>query len=440
MATSCTSTATATTTSVTTFESTSISLSTSITTLPPTVTTITTAQCEFGNFTDFLCVSTTSTLTSTISGETSTVTVSLTETVPVTSSTVLTLFGPPICTTFASSSGNASLSLSTPPPTSFTTQSTTTLPNGQVSTITEVITSSLSPSIVYVNPTPGDSNDQTTQNNTDGSNSPRIAPIVGGVVAGFFGLIGIVLIIWFILKRRRRWDDIFDQELPTQPSKRFSLDAALDEPKPYQYGLVGHTRSPPPLSATPTPPSPPLTPGRGLAPLMMPMTVSQPGLSAGTSLSLSRPSTAGSMRPLHSPSSPPPQSHHHNTSSGSSTGVHISPSVPSPREWGHHVPSPSADTIHMDSQIPAVRVGSPTSVRDYDYGGRMYLANVGDNEVLTPPTPSPLAAAAAASGSGTTDRRPALLDGKGRNVRLGSGGPGVLVHTDGGPAPPDLLL
>lgn len=64
---------------------------------------------------------------------------------------------------------------------------------------------------------------------------------------------------------------------------------------------------------------------------------------------------------------------------------------------------------------------------------RLQLANVGDDEVVpSPPTPTLLSGARAGAG-------PALLDGKGRHVRLGSGGPGVLVHTDGGPAPQDLL-
>ncbi|KAJ7073930.1 hypothetical protein C8F01DRAFT_4816 [Mycena amicta] len=433
MATSCTSSATATTTSLITTDSLSVSLSESLTTLPATVTTITTTGCALGSLSNITCLSTTSTITSTIPGETSTVTVSITETVPVTSTTVLTLFGNPVCTTFSSNSGSASLSMSTPPPVTITSQSASTLANGQVTVVTQVITSTPPPSIVYVPPTP--SAGQQAQENTDGSSSSHIGPIVGGVLAGFFGLLGIVLIIWFIIKRRRRWDDIFDQEFPQQPSKRFSLDADIGtEPKPYYYGLVGHTRSPPP--ASPSPQSLPHSlPQHHLAPLSLPTTVSQPGLSAGTTMS-SRPSTAGSMRPLHDPprSPPPGSSHYHNTSSGSSTGVHISPSVPSPREWGHHAPGPSADAIHMESQP---RLGSPTSV--HDFGGRLHLANLGDGEMLqTPPTPSPLA-----SGRMTTPRTtpgPSMLDGKGRNVRLGSGGPGVLVHTDGGPAPPEMLL
>jgi hypothetical protein len=192
------------------------------------------------------------------------------------------------------------------------------------------------------------------------------------------------------------------------------------EPKPYQYGLVGQTRSPslgisPPSSPPASSPSLNL-PQHNLTPLRLPTSASSPGPSA-TTLS-SRPSTAGSMRPLRdTPGTPPVSGHTHNhtTSSGSSTSVHVSPAIPS--HWGHHSPSPSAEQLHFE------RSGSPTSVRDYEPQRRLQLANVGDGEVIrSPPTPSPLAG-------------PALLDGKGRHVRLGSGGPGVLVHIDAGPAP-----
>lgn len=114
------------------------------------------------------------------------------------------------------------------------------------------------------------------------------------------------------------------------------------------------------------------------------------------------------MRPLRDAQASPPLSghtHNHTTSNGSSTSVHVSPAMPS--HWGHHSPSPSAGPEYFD------RAGSPTSVRDYEPSRRLQLANVGEEEAASP----------------------ALLDGKGRHVRLGSGGPGVLVHTDAGPVP-----
>ncbi|KAJ6622886.1 hypothetical protein B0H10DRAFT_863196 [Mycena sp. CBHHK59/15] len=114
----------------------------------------------------------------------------------------------------------------------------------------QTITSSQSPSVVYV-ATTVPVQTQATQSNNDSSSSSNIGAIVGGVVGGFFGLLGIALVIWFVMKRRRRWDDIFDKEdadiAPPrrQRTDRFSLDADVRvEPKPYQYGLVGQSPSP----------------------------------------------------------------------------------------------------------------------------------------------------------------------------------------------------
>ncbi|KAJ7137864.1 hypothetical protein C8R44DRAFT_847932 [Mycena epipterygia] len=434
MSTSCSTSATATTTSVFTTDSTSTSFSTSLSTEPPSVTTITTQACALGS-SDILCLSTATTITSTLPGIVTTITVPVTKTVPITSSETLTLFGSsctvintslpslpsiPSIPSLPASSGSGTFSMSTPDPIVITSQSASTLANGQVTAIMETITTTQPPSVVYVGPSSTSGSNQAPQNNPDNSSSPNIGAIVGGVVGGFFGLIGIVLVIWFVMKRRRRWDDIFDKEdtdiaPPRRPrtTKRFSLDAEI-EPKPYQYGLVGQSRSPPiGISPPSSPPSLGLShpPGRQhtLTPLQLPTSASTPGLSAGTTIS-SRPSTAGSMRPLRdAPASPPLSGHTHNhtTSSGSSTSVHVSPALPS--HWGHHSPSPSAGPEYFD------RVGSPTSVRDYEPSRRLQLANVEDEE---------------AAGPG-----PALLDGKGRHVRLGSGGPGVLVHTDAGPAP-----
>ncbi|KAJ7193881.1 hypothetical protein GGX14DRAFT_587998 [Mycena pura] len=450
MATSCTTTATATTTSLITTSSVTTTFTESVTTESATVTTITTAECpplgSLGSLSSVLCLSTISTITSTVSGGTSTIQVPVTQTIPVTDTTTLTLFGSS-CTVFSSTSGPASSSIFTPPPVPPPSQSANSLPIGPSSQPSQTPTSTQPTSAPDVNPTtsaPSSDHSSTaqTQTNTDGSSSSHIGPIVGGVLAGFFGLLGIALIIWFIMKRRRRWDDIFDQEYSSRPSrttKRFSLDTDI-EPKPYQYGLVGQTKSPS-IGISP-PNSPPRTlqqlPPHNLTPLTLPTSASTPGLSATTMSS--RPSTAGSMRPLDPPpgsgSRPPPPTslpsltHNHSTSSESSTGV-----LSLPSNWGHHSPSPSADQAHMEP----LRSGSPTSVHEYNYmlQRRLQLANVGDDEVVpSPPTPTPLAGA----GSGTrAGAGPALLDGKGRHVRLGSGGPGVLVHTDGGPAPPDLL-
>ncbi|KAJ6531147.1 hypothetical protein B0H19DRAFT_1190579 [Mycena capillaripes] len=437
MSTSCITSATGTTTSLLTTNVTTTTFTESLSTALPITTTITSETCilPLGSLTDVPCLSTATTITSTIPASVITTSVPVVATAFTTETDTITLFGSS-CTVITSVSSHSSIvstpdsisfspSLSTPPPVVITSQSASTLSNGQVSMILETIMSTPPPLTVYVpNPPPT----QVAQTNDDGSGSSvRIAPIIGGVVAGFFGLLGIALIIWFIMKRRRRWDDIFDKEdtskAPGRATKRFSLDDLEIEPKPYQYGLVGQTRSPsagvsPPNSPPASSSSPSLQPPRhNLPPLLLPTSASTPGPSA-TTLS-SRPSTAGSMRPLRDgPTSPPVSGHKHShtTSSGSSTSVRISPAMPS--NWGHHSPSPSADQGYFE------RSGSPTSIHEPQV--RLQLANIGDDEVTrSPPTPSVLAG-------------PALLDGKGRHVRLGSGGPGVLVHTDAGPAPPDF--
>ncbi|KAJ7772984.1 hypothetical protein DFH07DRAFT_952958 [Mycena maculata] len=433
MSTSCTSSATATTTSFTTSDSLLTTFTESTSTAAPTVTTITSSGCAVGNSSDSACLlSTSTTFTSTISGDVTTIQVPVTETFPVTSSQILTLFGSS-CTVISattthsqppsssgSGSGSVFLSLSTPAPSIFTSESQTILANGQTSSILETITSNFPASVVYVTASPSSTPGlQSNQDNSGGNSAgTNIPAVVGGVVGGFFGLLGIALILWFVGKRRRRWDDIFDKEdaiAPPRPTKRFSLDAEI-EPKPYQYGLVGQTRSP---SAGISPPSSPaLAPAVGrqhaLSPLLLPTAASTPGPSA-TTIS-SRPSTAGSMRPLRAATGSPPAgpTHSHTTSSGSSTSVQHVPALPS--HWGHHSPSPSAGQEYFE------RAGSPTSVRDYEPQRRLQLANVGDDGLgESLPTASPLG--------------PAMLDGKGRNVRLGSGGAGVLVHTDAGPVP-----
>jgi hypothetical protein len=82
----------------------------------------------------------------------------------------------------------------TPPPTVYTTSSSSTMADGSVTVQLETITSSLSPTVVYV-PTIM----PTTQGSGGGNRLSTIAPIVGGVIGGFFGLISIVGLIWFFL-------------------------------------------------------------------------------------------------------------------------------------------------------------------------------------------------------------------------------------------------
>ncbi|CAK5265203.1 unnamed protein product [Mycena citricolor] len=412
---SCASSATATLTSVLTLELLTTTFTSSLTTLPPTFTTITSQGCALGNLSDVACLSTATTITSTIPGITSTVDVPVITTVPSLSTHITTLFGTS-CSASASVSLPVSSSrsvISTPPPPPspsvtpsssmsavvVTSQQSSTLANGQVTVVPLTVVSVVSGSITYV--TAAASADPHTQTNTDGGSPPTIGPIIGGVLGGFFGLFAIVSIIWFVLRRRQRWDDIFNEERPPAPAKRFSLDPEV-EPKPYQYGLVGQARTPPSASGFSPPNSPPASsanrhPTPGLMPLNLPRTVSSPGFSATTASS--RPSSAGSMRPLDPGAHL--SGHGHNTSKGS-IGDGAVPAIP--YNWGHHSPSPSADQAYFD------RAGSPTSVREYDPPRRLMLANGSTHD---PPSPSS-SPPRTRSALNTSDSEAAVHPGAGR--------------------------
>lgn len=66
--------------------------------------------------------------------------------------------------------------------------------------------------------------------------------IVGGVIAGIFGLILLGGLIWYCLKRRQavNWDDIFDKEegYEDQPDRRRSMNLLENEPKPYEVSGI----------------------------------------------------------------------------------------------------------------------------------------------------------------------------------------------------------
>ncbi|KAF4576350.1 hypothetical protein EYR40_000588 [Pleurotus pulmonarius] len=332
---SCVTTPSATETLLVTLTSQSVSNSPSVTTMPDsTSTTIFTTCALTGTASDSSApgptclVTRTVTSTAVIPGGEVTTQVPFTVDVPFTSTSFSTLFGTS-CTsrpvsdpptpqppTTAPPTPPTSISISTPPPETFTSQSESTLPNGVVTTTLLTVVSTLPPTSIVVSTTmPGQSQQQ--DNNND--NSTNLGPIIGGTVGGFFGLIGIVAVVWFIMKRRSRWDDIFDKEEDTMQEttrasgNRFSLDVD-NEPKPYQYGLVGHVTSPQLHSPPNSPPFGPVVGGSvhnrrtsstGIpAPLSLsPSFTTSAGHSAQntatnmTALS-SRPSSAGSMQPL----------------------------------------------------------------------------------------------------------------------------------------------
>jgi len=214
---------------------------------------------------------------------------------------------------------STTLLTTTTPSTTYTTSSATTLADGSIAYTVVTVTSTGTPSAIYV-PTSVAATSQSSPVVSSHSNV-ALAPIIGGTVGGVVGLSALIGIIWLIWRRRRyNFDDLFDngpEDTPAFPVKRAksrTLDLA-SEPKPYQYGLVG--ASTPPMSADhhsqstadPSPLSPTLaghtnttsSNAHGLNNSLAPLTVTGATLAPGPSqpqTASSRPSTSGSMQPL----------------------------------------------------------------------------------------------------------------------------------------------
>ncbi|KAG8992014.1 Esterase/lipase/thioesterase [Tulasnella sp. 427] len=138
-------------------------------------------------------------------------------------------------------------------PTTITQIIIVTAPNGQVTT---------SASLVTQTPTLSAGTD------TKGKSAANAGLIAGGVIGGFFGLILLGGLIWFFWKRRQtNWDDIFDKDegYEDRSPHRRSMNLLENEPKPYEYGVVG-------AHAAPGPPnSPGFGPSHGRTPSMAPL-------------------------------------------------------------------------------------------------------------------------------------------------------------------------
>ncbi|KAK0211270.1 hypothetical protein DFS33DRAFT_1298469 [Desarmillaria ectypa] len=180
-----------------------------------------------------------------------------TTTTPTTTTTTST---PPTTTSTTSTSTSTYVTVSTPPPTVITSETSMTLAGGEVTVSVVTLTSTLAATTVTSAAAVSSSTAAAP------SSSTNIGAIVGGVVGGVCGLALLALIIWFILKRRKRWDDIFDDlddqvaaNTGTGGNDRFSLGRDLDvEPKPYTYGTVGGNTHPS-LNGVSPPHSPPMT-------------------------------------------------------------------------------------------------------------------------------------------------------------------------------------
>ncbi|GJE97564.1 hypothetical protein PsYK624_137850 [Phanerochaete sordida] len=341
--------------------STTISFSPSVTTLPPVVTTFTTETCSPTGASphDTGCVTVEVAVVSTVfAGGPSTnqvpvqivyeytnfvPTATLFATCP-TQRTALDGPSPPSSNTSSSTDQQPSSTSSpdsatstayvttviTPAPSVIVTSQTITESNGSTVYILTTYTSTFSPvSALLPNPSGG------ANGSHHSSSAAAIAPVVGGILGGFFGLIGLVVLIWWLWRRikygRAR------PHTPDVPSMAYAggpgaaqLDEGL-EPKPYHYGGLGsHTsrgssrpNSPRARSSTYSQGNPPTTPGSGNrsstrlsitqsgapTPTFFPSTAIAPGQSQPNS----RPSTPGYF-PGHggsasAPSSPPPSAY-----------------------------------------------------------------------------------------------------------------------------------
>ncbi|KAI0819191.1 hypothetical protein BC628DRAFT_1086764 [Trametes gibbosa] len=274
----------------------------SVTTNPPDVTTIRSTTClassaaGASNDTEVCLSSTTVEVVSTIDeGDVQTVQVPIVLTIPVvTSQPTATLFAP--CTTDPDDgpsdpplppspplsppplslpptslpsfpTGPVVVSISTPPPSVIVTAVSSTLSDGAVVVTYQTSTSTLPPTPVFI---------PTSLVGDDGHNHPHdesaidVGPIVGGVLGGFFGMLGIVALMWFLWRKRRSWRERYAGPLtrnysPTlySPRPRHGKSSSPPpglEPKPYEYGLVGRPPSTPSFCSSPGPSPPPTRP------------------------------------------------------------------------------------------------------------------------------------------------------------------------------------
>ncbi|KAI0350626.1 hypothetical protein OH77DRAFT_1060487 [Trametes cingulata] len=240
-------------------------------------------------------------------------------------------------TTFPS--GPVIVSLSTPPPTVIVSEIASTRADGSVFITYMTSTSTLPPTPVFL-PTSLTGDNNNSNHNHDISNDD-VGPIVGGVLGGFFGLIGLVALIWFIWRKRESLRDRYGG--PSFPEYESTLASSRPrhakgsspppglEPKPYQYGLVGRPPSTPSHCSSPGTSPPPTRPQSFSALSAMtaytspiaPQNVSTPNLLHTTSpVSPTRPITP--MTPLS------PMSFGQHRPSGSEASVGTAVSYPFP--------------------------------------------------------------------------------------------------------------
>jgi hypothetical protein len=133
--------------------------------------------------------------------------------------------------------------------------------NGAPSTLVQVITTTYSGMSVTAS-----GNSTATATGGPGTAKPtNIGAIVGGTLGAFLGIIALIVgLVWCAFdfrspslyshlpsyKRSRRWDDIFEHDIP----QTIADEESTTQPSPYPYGLVGHVT---PSTHTGSPPQSP---------------------------------------------------------------------------------------------------------------------------------------------------------------------------------------
>ncbi|KAG1858064.1 hypothetical protein DFJ58DRAFT_744972 [Suillus subalutaceus] len=421
---SCTPSATATEYATITTFTTSTSLSQSVLNNQDTVTTIVQQSCiatgTLSGSNSTGCLSSAAvTQVNTIGGGAATTQVPIIVTVPVTQTQPTnTLFascsdGSTPSQTTSSTTSQTSSSSSTPPvttsvlvvttpaPSIITQSSSTTLSNGDVVATVVTTTSTLPASSVYV-PSVISSPTATSTKSASGSGTD-VAPIVGGVIGGFVGLVVIVSALWYLCRRRRSWDDIFDREAVEDEEfdspiavrrnhDRSMLDLGA-EPKPYQYGLVGHVTPPPGSGSPPSSHHPSFS--ASLASTHSRNTSVTPllGISSAPG-NASKASISGSMQAAQTATAQRHLSATSQSTSQSSTGprslsvVSSSSAMPLLGRSGSSSLSPSNRVDELGAFDPLNRTGSPSPVID-----RRVLQIINDDpqspKSSTTPAPAP---------------------------------------------------
>ncbi|KAI8978349.1 hypothetical protein BD414DRAFT_152250 [Trametes punicea] len=311
----------------------------------------------------------------TLGGEMDTVQVPIVLTIPITASQpTATLFAPcptnstvtdgsshslassPSSSSYAQAtypSGPVYVSISTPPPSVIVSEVSSTLPDGSVFVSYMTFTSTLPPTPVFIPTSLAGGNNETYYHHS--APEDDVAPIVGGVLGGFFGLIGTVALLWFIWRKRQTLRERyagppFPEYEPTlySPRSRRAKGSSPPpglEPKPYEYGLVGRPPSTP--SSSPGTSSPPTRPQSFSAlsamtaytpPALSPQPQQHPQANSSTPNLLHTTSPVSPPRPVTpmTPLGPPYFGHPRPSGSEASVGTAVSypfPVLPSmPRE------------------------------------------------------------------------------------------------------------